>query len=215
MASPWPGSGGPLGGVILGPPRSPYPGGGGRGSYPGSTGPHTKSAGTAEIARQSGGDSMQVDGAYALEDTLQRIRQRYALHFNLPAGARSGDQRSISVALSDATLRRYPYAELRYRREYVVPSGVTPSRGSSDPAVISRAPVSDPDRPVQRRRGVSQSDGDSPVPNLSRPDAADPAPAPSAAPPTASQSPAQQPPARKPASGRWRKVSPAEPQQQN
>jgi hypothetical protein len=158
---------------------------------------------------------MPVDGAYALEDTLRRIRQRYALHFNLPAGARGGDQRSISVALSDAAVRRYPYADLRYRREYVVPSGVTPSRGSSDPTVISQAPVSDPDRPVQRRRGVSQSDGDSPVPNLSRPDAVDPAASTSAAPPASSQPsaqqpPAQQPPAQQPASGRWRKVNPGE-----
>ena len=67
----WPGGGGslggPLGGIILG-RRSgggPY---GGRG--PGGTrGPRTQSAGTAEIARRSGGDSLPVDDASALETT--------------------------------------------------------------------------------------------------------------------------------------------------
>jgi VWFA-related protein len=224
----WPGSGGPmgggggpLGGIILGRPRGPYGGPGGPGQQAG--GHRTQSAGTAEIARQSGGDSMPVDGAYALDDTLARIRQRYALHFNLPGGARAGEQRSISVALSDAALRRYPYAEVRYRKEYYVPAGVTPSQSPSQPAVISQAPVTDPDRPpVQRRRGVSQSDGDSPVPILRTPDpqpaatssstsTANPSPAPAASAGN-SRTPPQQP--SQPSGGRWRKVSPAEQQQQ-
>ena len=216
------GGGGGLGGVIFGQPRGPY---GGRGGQPGQS-RRTQSAGTSEIARQSGGDSMPVDGAYALEDTLTRLRQRYALHFNLPAGARAGDQRSISVALSDSALRRYPYAEVRYRHDYFVPSGVTPSQSSPDTTVISSAPApSDPDRPIQRRRGVSQNDGDSPVPNMKPPDAAAPAPsqASQTPAPAASSSPAPSaapnapPPAQQPAAGRWRKVAPGDqpqPQQQ-
>jgi VWFA-related protein len=210
----WPGSNGPLGGVIFGPPR------GGRGNGGPQAGSNrTKSAGTAEIARQSGGDSMPVDGAYALEDTLTRLRQRYALHFILPPGARGGDQRSISVALTDAALRRYPYADVRYRREYYVPSGVTPSQSSPETTVTSRAPArdSDPDRPVQRRRGVSQNDGDSPVPNMRPPEsttpASSPAPAANPAADAKSQPPAQQQ-QQQPASGRWRKVTPGEQQQQ-
>jgi VWFA-related protein len=216
----WPGGGGGLGGIILGQPRGPY-GGPGRGQQ---GGPHTKSAGTAEIARQSGGDSMPVDSAYALEDTLSRIRQRYALHFILPAGARAGEQRSISVALSDAALRRYPYADVRYRREYYVPSGIVPSQSSPEPTVISGGPSNDPDRPVQRRRGVSQSDGDSPVPNMRSQDAtgqptaaANSPAAPAAAPNDTSSQPAAPPPpaaAQQPAAGRWRRVAPAEQQQQ-
>src|SRR4051794_11401250 len=70
------GSSGPLGGIILG-RRGGYGGRGGNG--PVIMGPHTKSAGTEEIARRSGGDSMPVDNASALDDTLARIRQRYAL----------------------------------------------------------------------------------------------------------------------------------------
>ncbi len=79
------GLGGPLGGIILGRRGGgPY---GGRG--PGGTGGNrTQSAGTDEIARRSGGDNMSVDDASALETTLARIRQRYALHFNVPAGVK-------------------------------------------------------------------------------------------------------------------------------
>jgi hypothetical protein len=103
-------------------------------------GPHTQSAGTAEIARRSGGDSMAVDDADALETTLSRIRQRYALHFTVPPGAKAGEERNIEVELSAAARRRYPDADLRYRQSYQVTGG-----GSSDaspaPAVISRAPA--------------------------------------------------------------------------
>jgi VWFA-related protein len=212
------GGGGWPGGVIFGPQqRGPY---GGRGGQQGQA-RRTQSAGTSQIARDSGGDSMPVDGAYALEDTLTRIRQRYALYFMLPAGARAGDQRSISVSLADAATRRYPYAEVRYRRDYYVPSGVTPSSASPDSTVISStsAPTSDPDRPIQRRRGVSQNDGDSPVPNMRPPDPAPPAPSQAPAPAAASSSPAaappaSQPPAQQPAQGRWRKVAPGDQQQQ-
>ena len=72
------GMGGPLGGIIFG------GGGGGGRRYPGGGGggEQTKSAGTSEIARDSGGDSMSVDDASALEETLSRLRQRYALYFN-------------------------------------------------------------------------------------------------------------------------------------
>jgi hypothetical protein len=49
-------------------------------------GPHTQSAGTSSIAQHSGGDSMAIDDASAFEETLARIRERYALYFYLPEG---------------------------------------------------------------------------------------------------------------------------------
>ena len=91
----WGGSSAPLGGVIFGPRgggnRSP----GGRGT----NATNTKSAGTAEIARDSGGDSMSVNDASALEDTLARLRRRYTLFFNLPDGVQPGQERNIEVDL--------------------------------------------------------------------------------------------------------------------
>ena len=139
----WPsaggGMGGPLGGIIFG-RRGPYgyPGGSGGGSG----GPvygrsRTQSAGTAEIARQSGGDSMRVDEASALETTLTRLRQRYTLHFNLPDGVQPGQERQVEVQLADASRRRYPGSEVRYRRVYMRQDG-----SSADPVMISRTPTS-------------------------------------------------------------------------
>ena len=102
------------------------------GSAPIMIGPqHTHSAGTSEIARQSGGDSMPVEGASALENTLARIRERYALYFYLPEGVKPGDERAIEVELSEAARRRYPGAEVRYRRSYLAPNGPDKSSGDS------------------------------------------------------------------------------------
>jgi len=91
------------------------------GSY--SRVPRTQSAGTAQIAHQSGGDSMPVDQAAAFQQTLERIRERYALYFYLPEGMRPGEEHSVEVLLSDAARRRHPGAEVRYRRSYLAPNG--------------------------------------------------------------------------------------------
>ncbi|HEV2688542.1 MAG TPA: VWA domain-containing protein [Bryobacteraceae bacterium] len=161
------GTGGPLGGIIFGPRRGgPYggnrsPGRGGMG------GPQTKSAGTAEIARDSGGDSMSVDDASALEETLSRIRQRYALYFNLPEGVKPGQERNIEVDLASAARRRFPDAEVRYRRVYLTPEGGS----NAAPIMVTRAPTgrsySTPSAesagseapPVRRRRLPVNEDG--------------------------------------------------------
>lgn len=151
--STWPGGGGmggPLGGIILG-RRGGYggrrPGGYG---YPG----RTHSAGTAEIARESGGDTMSVDDAYALETTLQRLRQRYALYFHLPEGVRAGEERSIEVDLADSARRRYRDAVVRYRRVYLAPGG---SPDSAGPTMVTRAPAT---IPAERSHPVAIPDGE-------------------------------------------------------
>lgn len=154
---------------------------------------------------------MPVDGAYALETTLERIRQRYALYFHLPAGARQGEQRSISVELAAAASRRYPYAEVRYRREYYVSSAPPAGPdGAEAPTVITQAPQSDSGAGPARQRGraVSQPDAshDGPLSptgtESAAPAATDaPAPAPGAGTNNSGSTP-----------GRWRKVKPGEPE---
>ncbi|MGA7238492.1 MAG: VWA domain-containing protein [Bryobacteraceae bacterium] len=91
------------------------------GSYPRYT--RTQSAGTSQIANQSGGDSMAVDQASAFEQTLERIRERYALYFYLPEGMQPSEEHSVEVLLTDAARRRRPGAEVRYRRSYLAPNG--------------------------------------------------------------------------------------------
>lgn len=111
------------------PPVSfPWPGGGGRGpsiQIPGVPGGGraggfgTQPAGTPEIAERSGGDTFPVDEASSLERSLEKLRQRYALYFNLPPGARAGDERSVEVELASKTLGRNPGATLKYRHSYL------------------------------------------------------------------------------------------------
>src|SRR5262249_20792671 len=88
-----------------------------------SRAPRTQSAGTSQIANQSGGDSMAVDQAAAFEQTLERIRERYALYFYLPEGMQTNEQHSVEVFLTHAARQRYPGAEVRYRRSYLAPNG--------------------------------------------------------------------------------------------
>ncbi len=193
----WPGGGGigfPGGGpVILGR--------GGRGGYGGDP---SHSAGTATIAQDSGGDTMQVQDASALEDTLARLRQRYALHFYLPEGSTASDHDSVKVDLSQEAKMRYQEAEIHYRRIYM--SGAA---GHSGPTVVSRAsaPVDtdhgtasqDPDTEstTSRRRSVPVNEDSGPRINTIDPEAGDSSqPTPHPAP-----TPAQQPP-----NGGWPRV---------
>ena len=229
------GMGGPLGGIILG-RGGPY--GGRRGPQQGGVyGPHTQSAGTSEIARHSGGDSMPVDDAYAFQDTLERLRQRYALHFYLPAGAKAGEERNIEVQLTDAARRRYPDAEVRFRRTYLAPADAHGS--DTAPVVVSQGAApqgpaqqnSDPDAPrLHRRPAVNQvPDVDrTENPTLTGAQQSGPAPAddPSTAPNRGSwrhtQDDAQSQPAAQPAQpdqgsngqqpqqGGWRRLKPGE-----
>ena len=159
--------------IIFGGPRQQGPYGGRGGGIPGMgggrIGGRTSSAGTAEIARASGGDSMNVDDASALEDTLSRLRQRYALHFYLPAGVKPGQERNIEVALAASAARRYPDAEVRFRRTYLSPNGTA----GDEPTVVSSTSRSDAasapadsdteDRPrIQRRRPMVDRSSSSP-----------------------------------------------------
>jgi VWFA-related protein len=199
--------GGPLGGIIFGSPRGQR--GGGQMSS------HTQSAGTREIARASGGDSMPVGDSYALEDTLARLRQRYALYFSLPPGVRAGEQRDIELQLADAALRRSPGADVRYRRTYYAPVSTPTAPAGSEPVVVTQSGTSsdNSDRPVLRRRpGVSQVPDrsyDGPLnansssnSSSSPPSQGQPAATPQASPPSA--------PARDPNAPGWRKARPDE-----
>ncbi|HTW66439.1 MAG TPA: VWA domain-containing protein [Bryobacteraceae bacterium] len=147
-----PGLGGPLGGIIFGRGGgNRYPGGGG--------GSHTQSAGTSEIARDSGGDSMSVNDAAALEDTLSRLRQRYTLYFNLPEGSQPGDERNIQVDLSRDARVVYPDAEVHYRRTSMASHD---SDRDDAPVHITRAPADSPDPSLSNSTPSDSSDSTAP-----------------------------------------------------
>jgi hypothetical protein len=124
----WPGGGGvgfPGGGpVVLGP-------GGGYGD-------RSHTAGTATIAADSGGDTMRVDEASALEDTLTRLRQRYTLGFYVPGGSK--DQDPVRVDLSEEARLRYMDAEIHSRRVFIGGGG---SGERAGPTSVTRAHAPD------------------------------------------------------------------------
>jgi hypothetical protein len=125
----WPGGGGggwPGGGGIG------FPGGGGGGiGMPGGRGgtidpSHT--AGTDIIAKDTGGDTIPVDQASALEDTLARLRQRYVLNFYLPEASSSAVRHAVRVDLTSDARLRYEDAEVHSRRVFM--------SGDNDPAPV-------------------------------------------------------------------------------
>jgi VWFA-related protein len=205
------GIGGGIPGVIFGPRGGGgpyggrrYPGGGGMGG-----GGHTQSAGTSEIARESGGDSMSVYDASALEETLARLRQRYTLYFNLPDGVKPGEERNIVVALTTSASRRHQDAEVRYRRVFMGSGG-----GDTSPVHVTRAPIdngystsssvssSDTGTSSTRRRRVAVNQDGSAISGPTTDDDASPAPL-KPSPGGQSQSPAPN------SSGGWPKADPA------
>ncbi len=122
------------------------PTGGGRIPGGGRVGGSLNSAGTAEIARNSGGDSMEVDDASALEAALEKIRQSYALYFNAPEGGRG---RELEVRLTAQAARRYPGAELNYRRNYQLEGPAGGASGGNGPTVTQSRRVPEPDTSVK------------------------------------------------------------------
>jgi VWFA-related protein len=161
-----PGIGGPLGGIIFGR-------GGGGGRSGGGGGQH-QSAGTSEIARDSGGDSMSVNDASALEETLERLRQRYTLYFNLPEGAQG--ERDIEVDLAADARRRFSDADVHYRRIHMTndqdagderphitrgpaSGGSSNSSNSSTSSASSSSSDSDSSSTTHRRRVAVNEDG--------------------------------------------------------
>lgn len=181
---PWGGGGiwGPRGPWGIPVPR-PYP------DPPVVVMPRTQSAGTREIAERSGGDSMDSDEAGALENTLRRLRQRYALFFYLPPDAQPGEDRTIEVDLSPAAKQRYRGAQVRFRRHYQAPFDRQPSQPQiSSPSEEQAEPVVDesPQAPRRRRPAVNEPSG------------------------YAGPAPAEPGPASSSGQGGWRRVQPGE-----
>ncbi len=73
----------------------------------------------AHIAQATGGDAYLVLDPQNPQDLLTPMRQRYTLWFAQPPGVEPGQNRRISVELSEDAQRRYPDAEVQAREGYV------------------------------------------------------------------------------------------------
>ncbi|MBN9658539.1 MAG: VWA domain-containing protein [Acidobacteria bacterium] len=210
----WP-RGGSIPDIIWG-GGSRIPVGGGR--YPGGGGmrSRTQSAGTSEIARESGGDSMSIQDASAFETTLARIRQRYALYFQLPPGTRAGEENRVEIALASSARARYPGADIRYRGSYHAPTNIDPaaqpdatevSQSQSPSSSEGQSASASSSEPVRPRRRVVLDDSTGPRgPN---PNVGAPAEGSTATPAAVDEKPAQ-PAASGTEKKGWRRADPSE-----
>lgn len=158
-----------------------WPGGGGIPGGGGVGGPvdRSHSAGTDIIARESGGDTMSVDDASALEDTLARLRQRYALHFYMTEDAQAKSSHDIRVDLGTEARIRFPGAEVRSRRVFM--SGADSDQKSGPTVITKQTAPSDPipgddgsSQPTLKRRRVAvNEDSSGPVINTVSTDSED------------------------------------------
>jgi hypothetical protein len=73
-----------------------------------------------KIAEETGGESVRADKAgAAFSRMIERIRTRYAIHYNKPPAAKVGF-RNVRVELTPAARLRYPGAVVKARRGYYV-----------------------------------------------------------------------------------------------
>jgi hypothetical protein len=97
-----------------------------------------------------------------LQETLQRLRQRYALHFYLPDGMSASDVHSVQVDLTGNARILYAGSEVRSRLVFMnaslaavnAPSTVTRTQTApapvGDPSVALGAPSQNGDSPHHR-----------------------------------------------------------------
>jgi len=79
------------------------------------------------VAQKTGGEIVNTSGASkptgeAFREMLRRIRRRYSLYYQMPAG-RPGSTRRVTVTLSASARSRYPKAEILARKGYLIPKG--------------------------------------------------------------------------------------------
>jgi hypothetical protein len=148
---------------------------------------------------------MSINDASALEDTLARLRQRYALHFYLSEDAQAKSQHNIRVDLSTEARIRYPEADVHSRRVFMG-GGSTESGGPT--VVTHQTAISDPipgegdaatsSSTKHKRVAVNEDSSGSAGSSVGPPSADDSAPA--------QTTPAQTAPAQSPNKGGWPKT---------
>ena len=79
--------------------------------------------GMTHAAEKTGGDVVKAgDPGTAFQEMMHRIRQRYSLYYAMPEG-KPGEQRKITVMLSEDARQRYPQGRVRARTGYRIPKG--------------------------------------------------------------------------------------------
>jgi VWFA-related protein len=73
------------------------------------------------VAAKTGGEVVNADNpGHAFREMLHRIRRRYSIYYEMPAGM-PGKSRTVSVDLTEDAKGRYPEAWVLARKGYVIP----------------------------------------------------------------------------------------------
>jgi len=84
--------------------------------------------GIDDIVSRTGGEKLKVDNAGdGVRQMMQRLRQRYTLHYEMPA-ARPGDERHVKITLTGDAARQYRHARITAREGYTVPEATAGKR---------------------------------------------------------------------------------------
>jgi VWFA-related protein len=77
--------------------------------------------GIDDIVSRTGGEKLKVENAgEGFQEVMRRLRQRYMLHYEMPA-ARPGERRHLEVSLTAAAATRHRGARVTARSGYIVP----------------------------------------------------------------------------------------------
>jgi hypothetical protein len=73
------------------------------------------------VVEKTGGAAIAagIDPGTGFQESLRRLRRRYALYYGLPAGVVAGSERSIRVELTAEAARRFPGARIFARAGYI------------------------------------------------------------------------------------------------
>ncbi len=84
-----------------------------------SLAPHRGARYAADV---TGGDTLNsADAVEGLREIIRRLRLRYTFDYAMPQGT-PGEARRVSVKLASSVAKRYPRAQVKARRGYIVPT---------------------------------------------------------------------------------------------
>ena len=73
------------------------------------------------VAAKTGGETVNADDpGHAFREMLHRMRMRYSIYYQMPAG-KAGASREVLLQLSPRAKARYPAGQVLARRGYLIP----------------------------------------------------------------------------------------------
>jgi VWFA-related protein len=89
---------------------------------------HNPQYGIDGLIEKSGGDQIRTDDpGKALEETLERLRNRYSVYYPLPSGV-PGKLHSVRIELTPEAKAKWSGAEVRARKGYMMPAATQRQR---------------------------------------------------------------------------------------